>query len=54
MSFAEALGRFAGTDPKEAAENEQADAAKRRPPDEPAAEMPKKEDRPTRKRNRPL
>lgn len=53
MSFEEALGRFAGTDPKEAEENERAEAAKKRLSEGLVAEVPKKVGRPTRKRNRP-
>lgn len=51
MSFAEALERFAGTDPKEADENAETEAAKKRMPDDPQPSQ--KRGRAARKRTRP-
>lgn len=52
MSFAEALERFAGTDPKEAGQNADAEAAKRKPA-KAGPEPPKLEGRATRRQTRP-
>ncbi len=51
MSFAEAMERFAGTDPKEAVENVEAESAKTRILPQP--KQPRKAGRATRRRTRP-
>ncbi len=53
MDFGEALARFAGADPKEANENAEADASKRKLPT-PEPLTPEKGNRATRRRTRPV